>query len=208
MCSGPLKLSTVSKPSRPFALVESGTLCQADICSTLTQVTHALEKPQVAWPDAFSFFAASNTSGQVFGRFDRIEPRLLEGVAVDPHHGGGRVERHREHLALRGRVVAGDAGEVGVRVELLARLLHQHVHGLHGAGRRHHGGGADLEHLHDVRRVVGAERRDAGVHGVGIAALVGRHDLVFALRGVELVRELDDRPRCCRRSSRATTAAR
>ena len=77
MCSGPLKFSTVSKPSSPFALVASGVLCQAESCSTFTQVTHALEKPQVGWPDAFSFFAASNTSGQVFGRFAGSRPAFL-----------------------------------------------------------------------------------------------------------------------------------
>ena len=48
-------------------MVESGTLCQADNCSRSTQVAHALEKPQVAKPAAFSFLASSKTSGQVFG---------------------------------------------------------------------------------------------------------------------------------------------
>ena len=59
-------------------MVESGTLCHADICSTLTQVTHAFEKPQVACPDALSFFAASNTSGQVFGRLTGSSPAFLK----------------------------------------------------------------------------------------------------------------------------------
>ena len=44
-----------------------GTLCQAENCSIWAQVAQALEKPQVSWPAAFSFLAASNTSGQVFG---------------------------------------------------------------------------------------------------------------------------------------------
>src|SRR6478736_6296552 len=67
MCSGELNFSSVSKPSRPFALVPIGTLCQAENCSICAQVAQALEKPQVAWPAALSFLAASNTSGQVFG---------------------------------------------------------------------------------------------------------------------------------------------
>src|SRR6059058_3652245 len=66
-CTGELNCSTVSKPSSPFALVPIGTLCQAENCSICAQVAQALEKPQVAWPAAFSFLAASNTSGQVFG---------------------------------------------------------------------------------------------------------------------------------------------
>src|SRR6478736_9193465 len=66
-CSGELNCSTVSKPSRPFALVPIGTLCQAENCSIFAHDIQALEKPQVACPAASSFLAASNTSGQVFG---------------------------------------------------------------------------------------------------------------------------------------------
>ena len=44
-----------------------GTLCQAENCSICTHDAHALENPQVVCPAAFSFLAASNTSGQVFG---------------------------------------------------------------------------------------------------------------------------------------------
>jgi hypothetical protein len=60
-----------------LAFVPIGTLCQAESCSTLTQVTHAFEKPQVAWPAALSFFAASNSSGQVFGGFSGSSPAFL-----------------------------------------------------------------------------------------------------------------------------------
>src|SRR5262249_3910638 len=38
----------------------------------------------------------------------------------------------------------------------------------------------------------GAERGDAGIQRVGIAALEGRNDLVIALRRVEIIGELDD----------------
>ena len=48
-------------------MVPIGTLCQAENCSICAQLAQALEKPQVSWPAAFSFLAASNTSGQVFG---------------------------------------------------------------------------------------------------------------------------------------------
>ena len=40
-------------------------------------------------------------------------------------------------------------------------------------------------------RVAGPERRDAGIQRIGVAALEGRDDLVVALRGVEIVGELD-----------------
>src|SRR5204862_5509317 len=66
-CSGELNLSSVSKPSRPLPLVPIGMLCQAENCSMCAQVAQALEKPQVSWPAAFSFFAAAKTSGHVFG---------------------------------------------------------------------------------------------------------------------------------------------
>src|SRR3981189_2626747 len=67
MCSGELNFSSVSKPSSPFALVPIGTLCQAENCSMCAHDAQALEKPQGSCPAAFSFFAASNTAGQVFG---------------------------------------------------------------------------------------------------------------------------------------------
>ncbi len=119
-----------------------------------------------------------------------VEAGLLERVLVVPHHRAGRVERERQHLALGGGIVAGDGRQVGLGIERLAGLLHQHVHRLHGAGRRHHGGGADLEHLHDVRRLAGAEGGDAGIHGVGIAALVGRDDLVVLLGALKSLASL------------------
>ena len=62
----------------PLALVASGMLCQAESCSTLTQVTQAFEKPQLGWPLALSFLAASNTSGQVFGGFVGSRPAFLK----------------------------------------------------------------------------------------------------------------------------------
>src|SRR3954466_8608352 len=66
-CSGELNFSSVSHPPSPFALVPIGTLCHAENCSICAHDAQALEKPQVSWPAAFSFFAAAKTSGQVFG---------------------------------------------------------------------------------------------------------------------------------------------
>jgi hypothetical protein len=79
-----------------------------------------------------------------------------------------------------------------LRVERFARVLHQFLHRLNGALGGHHRGGADLEHLHDVRRVPGPERGDPGVHRFGVAALERRRDLVVLLGGVELFGELHD----------------
>ena len=118
--------------------------------------------------------------------------RFLQRIEIDPHHRRRRIEWERQHLALRGRVIAGDRRQVGLRVEFLAGLLHELVDRLHRALCGHHGGGADFEHLHDRGRVTSAECSDAGVHGVGVAALVGRHDLELALRGVEIIGQLDD----------------
>jgi hypothetical protein len=98
----------------------------------------------------------------------------------------------RQHLALRCRVVAGDRGQVVVRIERLARILHQLVDRFDGALGAHHGRGTDLEDLQDVRCGAGAECCDAGIHGVGIAALEGRDHLVVLLAGIEVSRELVD----------------
>src|SRR5262245_30440879 len=65
--SGPLNFSSVSKPSRPLALLPIGRLCQAESCSIFTQVAQAFENPHLSKPPALSFLAASNTSGQVLG---------------------------------------------------------------------------------------------------------------------------------------------
>ena len=146
--------------------------------------------------------AAGRVTGslQLLGVLEHLGPglrnvgdaSLFQSVQVDPHHGGRRIEGKRQHLALRCRVVASDGRQVGLRVELLAGLRHQLVDRLHRARRRHHGGGADLEHLHDGGRIAGAKRRDAGVHGVGVTPFVRWNHLVVALRGVEIVGELDD----------------
>jgi hypothetical protein len=41
--------------------------------------------------------------------------------------------------------------------------------------------------------LAGAEGGDAGIHGIGIATLVGGNDLVIFLGGVEVVRQLDNK---------------
>jgi hypothetical protein len=124
------------------------------------------------------------------GRLVRIEPGLLEGVLVVEHDRGRAVERHRHHPAVGQAVVAGHRGQVGGGIELHAGFLHQFVHRLDRAAGRHHGRGADLEHLHDVRRVAGAERSDRAHHGLGVAALEGRVDAVLGLRLVEVGNDL------------------
>jgi len=43
-----VEFRTVSKPSRPFALVPIAALCHAENCSMFAHVAQALEKPQVA----------------------------------------------------------------------------------------------------------------------------------------------------------------
>ena len=116
---------------------------------------------------------------------------LLQRVEIDPQHHARRIERKRQHVALRGRVVTGDRRQIGFGVEFLALLLHQLGNRLDRALGGHHGRGADFEHLHDARGVAGAERRDPGVQHVGVAALEGRDDLVVGLRGVEVIGELD-----------------
>src|SRR5262249_61391867 len=52
---------------------------------------------------------------------------------------------------------------------------------------RHHVCRADLEHLHDVRRLLGAEGRYRRGERLGVGALVDRDHLVVALTLVETV---------------------
>src|SRR5438874_11188934 len=66
--TGVLNLSSVSGPSRPFALVASGRLCQALNCWTCVQVIQAGTTAQFA-PPVFSFLAMANVSGQVLCGF-------------------------------------------------------------------------------------------------------------------------------------------
>src|ERR1051325_5819784 len=64
--TGVLKTSSASGPSRPFALVASGRLCHELNCSICVQLIQAGTTPQFD-PPSFSFLAAANVSGQVFG---------------------------------------------------------------------------------------------------------------------------------------------
>ena len=73
-------------------MVESGTLCQAASCSMCAQVVHAVEKPQVGDTDARSFFAASNTPGQVFRLASSTPPflswSLFSHITIDDELNG------------------------------------------------------------------------------------------------------------------------
>ena len=77
-------------------------------------------------------------------------------------------------------------------VEVLAGIGHQFMHRIDRALRRHHGGGADLEDLNDVRLLLSTERGDRGRHGLRIIALVNGDHLVITLRSVEIAGNLLD----------------
>ena len=76
----------------------------------------------------------------------------------------------------------------------LAAALLEHVGDRNdGALGVHHDAGADVEDLHDVRRLMGAEGGDAGLQGLVVGALEHRHDLVVGLAVVEVLgQRLDD----------------
>ena len=114
-----------------------------------------------------------------------IEPGLGELLLVVVEHRRRAVERHRQHLAVVVRVVAGHGLEKGVGIERLAALRHQFVHGLDSAAGRHHRRRADLEDLHDVRLLAGPEGGDGAGHGLRVVAAVDRDDLELVLSRVE-----------------------
>ncbi len=126
------------------------------------------------------------------GRRLRVEPGSGERVLVVPEHGRRAVERHRQHQAFGRRVVAGHRLQVGARIERLAGVLHQLVDRIDGTLGTHHGGGADLEDLDDVRLLARPERGDRRRHRLCIGALEGRDDLVIVLGGVEVGGDLLD----------------
>src|SRR6266852_945137 len=175
--SGLLNLSSVSSPAMPLTLVASGTLWMALKFSNCVQVGQAVVSGH-SMPAAFSFFAASIVSGHVKG-----------GLVIE-HDRRRAVEGHRQHLAIGCRVVALDGGDEGIRVEGQTGFLHQLVDRLYGALCRHHGRGADLEHLDDPRRVAGTERGDGTGHDFGVLALEAGVDAVLFLRGVEVGSDL------------------
>ena len=142
------------------------------------------------------------------GRRVGIEPGFLEQVLVPVEDRRGGVERHRQQLAVGRRVVAVHRADEGLGIERLLLVLHQLVDRIDRALGRHHGRGADLEHLHDVRRLLGAEGGDRRRHGLAVGALEDGVDLVFGLGLVELRRSWPRPPRPARRPWRATTGFR
>ena len=144
------------------------------------------------YPGRAQLFRDLEGLGPGFRRLVRVERRLLEGVLVPIHDRRRAVERHRQHLAVGGAVIAGDRRQVVLRVERLAGIGHQLIDRLHRALGGHHRRGADLEDLHDMRRVAGAEGGDRRGHRLGVGALEHRGDLVGGLRRVEVAGDLVD----------------
>ena len=108
------------------------------------------------------------------GRRVGIEAGLLEQLLVPVEHRGRGVERHRQQLAVGRRIVAVDRTDIGLGVERLLGIGHQLMHRIDRALGRHHRRGADLEDLHDVRRLLGAEGGDRRGQGLGVRALEDR----------------------------------
>ena len=189
MCFWPNSLlissSTPSTAPKPLCLVANGWSWVACMFSTIVHDGQPVENPHLAAPAARIFFGKASTSCHVLGGFSGSRPGLLEGVLVVVEDRRRRVVRHRVELAVL-RVVADHRLDEVVPVDLDLVLLHQLVHRVHGAGQ-HHGLGADLEHLHDVRRVLLPVRGDGGGERLRVAALAQRLDLVLALAVVELL---------------------
>jgi hypothetical protein len=111
---------------------------------------------------------------------------LLERLGVHVHDRSGRVERHADHLAIGIGVEVPHALDVVVGAERHRAVLRQEVGG--GDGRAlgaDHGGGAGVEHLHDVRLLARAEGGDGGRQRFLVAAPEDRDDPVVRLAGVE-----------------------
>ncbi len=102
-----------------------------------------------------------------------VEPRGTKQVLVVVEDRGRGIERERQQIARRIRIIA--------RYD-----RHQLEHRIDRAPRRHHGGGRDLVYLHDGRLGMGAHREDRRRDGFRIAALGSGDDPVVGLRPVEI----------------------
>ena len=121
-------------------------------------------------------------------RLRGIEPGLLERVLVVVEDRRRGIERHGVEIAVL-RVVADHGRDEVLPLDRDLLLLHQLVDGVDGA-REQHGLGADLEDLHDVRRLLLPVGGDGGGQRLGIRALAERLDLVLRLALVELLHQL------------------
>jgi len=135
----------------------------------------------------FEFGRCQRDLGPGGGRFLGVQAGGLEGVLVVVEDRCGAVEGKAQHLAVRSGVVACHGRHVGIGVELETGVLHDLAHRHNRALAGHHGGGAHLEHLQDVRGVAGAESGDRCGHGFVVTALEGRHDAVILLAVVEVL---------------------
>ena len=190
-CSGELETRRASRPRRPLPLVASSTLCQVEKLSSWVQPCQR-DRQRALVAAGLELGGRKRDLGPGGWRFAGVDAGGLEGVFVDVEHRRRAVEREAQHLAVRRRVVAGHRRDVGSRVELVASILHDlsHRHGDALAG--HHRRSADLEHLQDVRRLAGAIGRHGGGERHVVRALVGRHDLVLFLAGVEILGQVVD----------------
>ena len=121
-------------------------------------------------------------------RLGRIEPGLGERVLVVVEDRRGRVERHRVEIAVL-RVVAHHGRDELLPVDLEPLLREELIDGKDGA-RQHHGLGADLEDLHDVRWILLPIRGDGRGQRLRVRPLAQRLHLVFVLARVELLHQL------------------
>ena len=117
-----------------------------------------------------------------------VEAGLLECILVVVQHRRRAVERHRDQFAgFRVAVVARDGRHEGLLIERHARVLEYLRDRDNGFLRLHHRRGADFVDLQDGRRVAAAIGGDAGGEGLVVGAFEDRHDLVVALRFIEIV---------------------
>ena len=115
-----------------------------------------------------------------------IEARVAEhGLVVIENRGRG-VERERQEIAVPVRVIAGHGRQIRLRRKRLVLVPHQFVDRIDRALGRRHGRGRDFVDLHDRRLAARTKREDRRGDGLGVIALVGRHDPVVGLRGVEI----------------------
>lgn len=126
------------------------------------------------------------------GRIVNVEAGLLEDVLVEIEDRRGGIVGEGQHGAIGLGVVGHDARQVLALVEGGAAHGEDFGNRLDGSLGRHHDAGADVEHLHDVRRLLGAEGGNTGIQRLGIGPFEDRNDLVIALALVEFLGQCFD----------------
>src|SRR5215475_15338661 len=131
------------------------------------------------------FAGRSLDFGPGLRRLTVVELCSAEQVLVVVEDRRRRIERERQQIAVNIGVITRYRGQESIAVELDPLTPHQFEYRIDRPPGSHHGGGADLVHLHDRRLGVGAHRETRRGNDFRIVALIKGNDPLVGLRRSE-----------------------